>query len=38
VPLDAPALKRLIIQGMAKASEPARPIVSHGEDRYRAVL
>ncbi|RSH82283.1 hypothetical protein EHS25_005993 [Saitozyma podzolica] len=29
VPLDAPSLRRLIIQGMAKASEPARPIVSH---------
>jgi hypothetical protein len=29
-PLDGPALKRLIMQGLAKASLPPKPIISHG--------
>ncbi|OCF32721.1 pyruvate dehydrogenase X component [Kwoniella heveanensis BCC8398] len=28
-PLDGPALRRLILQGLAKATEPAKPIVDH---------
>jgi hypothetical protein len=30
-PLDGPALRRLILAGMAKATAPAKPIIEHGE-------
>jgi hypothetical protein len=28
-PLDGPALRRLIVSGMSKATQPATPIVPH---------
>jgi len=29
-PLDGPAFRRLIVQGLTRATEPAKPIISHG--------